>query len=191
MAVKITLTDIGSSISATLDLYSNETGVWTFIENIPLASLLAGYVFTPPVGATAYQIRDIGGCGAIAEFSCTTTTTTTNNVEEPCLQFHLTSDEMIDSEFDVLYCDDSTETITVPANHGRTLCAKNVYNPSGGYPYIEIIGECPTTTTSTTSPTTTTTSTIEPTTTTTTVEPTTTTTTTEEGTTTTTTTNGE
>lgn len=82
MTTKIIITNAGSGISATLDIYSNQSGLWTFFQNVPLSSLLLGYTFTPPPGATAYQVRDTGTCSTILELSCgvtpSTSTTTTN-----------------------------------------------------------------------------------------------------------------
>lgn len=77
MAVKITLTNVGYSISSTLDLYSNETGSWGFLETVSKNDLIAGYTFIPPVDATAYQIRDTGQCGTVLDLVCETTTSTT------------------------------------------------------------------------------------------------------------------
>lgn len=79
MDVRITITYAGTGVSNLLDIYTNETGPWTlYIADVPLASLLAGYVFTPPVGATGYQVRDKGVCETILYLDCTMTTTTTS-----------------------------------------------------------------------------------------------------------------
>jgi len=91
MAVKITLTNVGYSISSTLDLYSNETGSWVFLETVSKVDLMAGYIFDPPVGATAYQVRDTGNCAVILELTCgegplpTTSTTTTTEAPQEIL----------------------------------------------------------------------------------------------------------
>jgi len=77
MSVKITLTNVGSNISPTLDIYSNATGTWVFFKNVSVTDLLGGYVFTPPLNATGYQVRDTGACGTILELYCEYITTTT------------------------------------------------------------------------------------------------------------------
>jgi hypothetical protein len=88
MNTKITITTAGTSISPTLDLYSNELGYWTFFQNVPLNDLLLGYIFTLPIGATAFQVRDTGICETILELTCgeaplTTTTTSSFTTSTP------------------------------------------------------------------------------------------------------------
>jgi hypothetical protein len=89
MQVTITLTSVGATISATLDLYSNETGPWTFLANVPTATLIAGYTFTAPVGATMFQLRDLASCETVLTLVCqglttsTTSTTTETTTELP------------------------------------------------------------------------------------------------------------
>jgi len=100
MSTKITITNAGTNISATLDIYTNEHGYWTFFQNASLVDLKNGYIFTGPVGTTSYQVRDTGNCGAILELTCdisvttttstsssTTTTTTTTTGEFSCIEF--------------------------------------------------------------------------------------------------------
>ena len=80
MAVTITITTAGSSISDPLAVYTSpDNVVWTFDSNVAKATLLTGYTFTPPVGTYYYQVRDLGECGTILSLNCTTTTTTTTS----------------------------------------------------------------------------------------------------------------
>jgi hypothetical protein len=79
MAVTITITTAGSSISDPLAVYTSpDNVVWTFDSNVAKATLLTGYTFTPPVGTYYYQVRDLGECETILSLNCTTTTTTTS-----------------------------------------------------------------------------------------------------------------
>lgn len=59
-----------------------------------------------------------------------------------CFNWRLTADPLEDSTFDITYCDDSTETLTVPANHSDFVCAKDVANPSGGAAFTEKLDPC-------------------------------------------------
>ena len=79
--VRITLSSIGSGISDPLNIWYND-GTWHLLTGATKTQLLAGYLFEPPVGATSYQVRDTGACGAILTLSCAggTTTTTTEYV---------------------------------------------------------------------------------------------------------------
>ena len=78
MAVTITITTAGSSISDPLAVYTSPNNItWTFDSNVAKATLLTGYTFTPPVGTYYYQVRDLGTCESILSLNCTTTTTTT------------------------------------------------------------------------------------------------------------------
>lgn len=77
MSVKITITNAGTGISSTLDVYTNTGGGWIFFSNVSLSTLETGYTFTPPVDTTSYQVRDLGYCSSILELNCTTTSTTT------------------------------------------------------------------------------------------------------------------
>jgi hypothetical protein len=78
MAVTITITTAGSSISDPLAVYTSPNNItWTFDANVAKATLLTGYTFTPPVGTYYYQVRDLGTCESILSLNCTTTTTTT------------------------------------------------------------------------------------------------------------------
>ena len=87
MAVTITITTAGSSISDPLGVYTSPDNIaWTLDANVAKATLLAGYTFTPPVGTLYYQVRDLGTCESILSLNCTTTsstTTTTTTTEAP------------------------------------------------------------------------------------------------------------
>ena len=85
MAVKITITNAGSSIGDTLYIYENYSGSWTLITEAPLGVaksilLSTGFTFTPNALSNAYQVRDVS-CGTILPLNCavapTTTSTTT------------------------------------------------------------------------------------------------------------------
>jgi len=78
MAITITITTAGSSISDPLGVYTSPDNIaWTLDANVAKATLLTGYTFTPPVGTYYYQVRDLGTCESILSLNCTTTTTTT------------------------------------------------------------------------------------------------------------------
>ena len=87
MAVTITITTAGSSISDPLAVYTSPDNIaWTLDANVAKATLLTGYTFTPPVGTQYYQVRDLGTCESILSLNCTTTTsstTTTTTTEAP------------------------------------------------------------------------------------------------------------
>jgi len=93
MSTKITITNAGTNISATLDIYTNEHGYWTFFQNASLVDLKNGYIFTGPVGATSYQVRDTGNCGAILELTCDISVTTTSTTLYPQITTSTTTTE--------------------------------------------------------------------------------------------------
>lgn len=86
MAINIRLTNAGSSISNTLDIYYSTTGgdPWLPVPGqtgiLKSVLLNPGVTFAPPLGATAYRVQDLGSCLTESNvMTCTPATTTTTS----------------------------------------------------------------------------------------------------------------
>ena len=130
MAVTITITTAGSSISDPLGVYTSPDNIaWTLDANVAKATLIAGYTFTPPVGTQYYQVRDLGTCESILSLNCTTTsstTTTTTTTEAPRAMLILVGPEGLSIDAITINGDPLISTPTYPIT--------SINNPGIAYP---------------------------------------------------------
>ncbi len=75
MSVTIKTTSVGSNISDPLQIWTNGTGFtgFTYYASVSQAILSGvGYIFNPPIGATAFQVISTGGtyCSKIVDLQC-------------------------------------------------------------------------------------------------------------------------
>ena len=131
MTVLITLTTAGTS-TGPFDLYSDADGYLVpFENNVPKASLLAGYVSTlVPVGATIIRVMSDSVCINYIDLTIDTTTTTTSSTTTttttllPCKCY--TVSNPTEGMLNVTYTPcGSTETIVgVPGGGTVSLCVE-------------------------------------------------------------------
>jgi uncharacterized protein (TIGR02145 family) len=146
MAVKITLTDIGGSISNPLGVYYTFDNVtWHWEANVLQTTLLNGYIIDQP-GAISYQVRSLSDCYTVLTLACSTTTTTTSPVI--CNLYFLYNETQEAINVSYTDCFNAPAVITVDGFQTESICAYDVVPITGIF--LNNQGPCPTITTTTT-----------------------------------------
>ena len=129
---RITLTSVGSGISATLDLYRWNGSAWVSHKTgIAKTALVAGYEFDDDdTGATQFQLRDKGTCGTTLTLECEgeppTTTVEATTTELPTTTLDGTTTALPTTTEEVLY---ATWWTTANTGNCGDPCGQQKYTP--------------------------------------------------------------